>query len=100
MSAEPPEQSTGAEPGEPRDVADERALLLDYLDYYRDVIASRAKSLSSTAFRCTVLPSGWTPAGMIVHLTYMERRWFRWGLLAEQVDRPFGDRVDEDPRGP
>src|SRR5262249_54016136 len=40
------------------------------------------------------LPSGWTPLELLVHLTMMERRWFRWGFAGEQVDDPWGDWDD------
>lgn len=46
--------------------------------------------MSEEELRGSRLPSGWTPLGLLKHLTYMERRWFRWGFLAEAVEHPWG----------
>ena len=35
------------------------------------------------------VPSGWTPLGLLVHLTAMERRWLVWGFLGEPVEDPW-----------
>ena len=32
---------------------------------------------------------------MLSHLAHMERRWFVWGFLGEQVDDPWGDDRDD-----
>ena len=50
--------------------------------------------LPETELRTGRLPSGWTPLELIKHLTYMERRWFCWGFLAEQLSAPLGDEDD------
>ena len=50
--------------------------------------------LPAAAQRTSSLPSGWTPLELLNHLAHMERRWFVWGFLAEQVDDPLGDEVD------
>src|SRR3954452_22362053 len=67
------------------------ALLLGYLDYYRSVIAAKITGLSDAQLRSTPLPSGWTPLGLLNHLVHMERRWFRWGFLAENINDLHGD---------
>lgn len=80
MSAELPDSS-----------ADTAELLSSFLDYYRAAIARTLDHLDEADLRRSRLPSGWTPLQLLKHLTYMERRWFQWGLLAEQVDDPWGD---------
>lgn len=78
---------------EPDDqLSDAKDLLLAYLDYYRSAIARKITGLSEAELRTSRLPSGWTPLGLVTHLAYMERRWLRWGFLAEEVDEPWGDR--------
>jgi hypothetical protein len=77
----------------PRSIDDPAALLLDYLDYYRAVIARKIDGLSEDDLRTGRLPSGWSPLEMVKHLVYMERRWLRWGFQAEPVPDPFGDHV-------
>ncbi len=81
---------------EPASTPDLRGLLLDYLDYFRAVIAAKIEGLPDDGLRGTVVPSGWTPAGLVEHLTQVERRWLRWGFLAEPVEDPWRDH---DPDG-
>jgi uncharacterized damage-inducible protein DinB len=81
---------------EPSATPDLRGLLLDYLDYYRAVIASKIEGLRDGTLTQTVVPSGWTPAGLVNHLVNVERRWLRWGFLAEPVAHPWRD---DDPAG-
>jgi len=77
---------------EPASTDDLRGLLLDYLDYYRGVVVAKISGMSSADLRHSQLPSRWTPAGMLTHLAFMERRWLQWGFLGEQLADPWGDR--------
>jgi uncharacterized protein DUF664 len=74
-----------------RRLSDPSDLLLGYLDYYRSVVARKLDGLPDAELRTARLPSGWTPLELLKHLVYMERRWLRWGFLAEPVDEPLGD---------
>ena len=87
--------SLTADGSEPGTAADLRGLLLDYLDFYRSVVAGKVTGLGEDELRSSRLPSGWTPAGMVVHLTFMERRWLQWGFLGEPVAEPWGDVADD-----
>jgi len=83
---------------EPRlDSADPGEQFAAYLDYYRAVVARKVEGLTDAQLRTSLLPSGWTPLEMVSHLAHMERRWFVWGFLGEQVDRPWGDNADDAP---
>ncbi len=82
------------EPG--RYSTDPKELLLDYLDYYREVVAAKIDGLSAQEMTTSRLPSGWSPLELLRHLVYMERRWLRWGFGAEQVVDPHGDVDDRD----
>ncbi|GAB3779333.1 DinB family protein [Nocardioides ungokensis] len=62
-----------------------------YLDFYRDTCLAKCRSLPEQELRRPLLPSGWTPLELLWHLAHMERRWFVWGFLGEQVDEPWGD---------
>lgn len=79
-----------------RDIADPQEILLGFLDYYRSAVERKVGELSEQDLRTSRLPSGWTPLELVKHLVYMERRWFRWGFLAEQIDDPFGDEDDQE----
>jgi len=74
-----------------RRLDDPKEVLLGFLDYYRSVIARKIEGLTDAEMRESRLPSGWSPLELVKHLVYMERRWLRWGFLAEQVPDPRGD---------
>jgi len=76
----------------PITLAEPRDLLDAYLDYYRAALLRKLDGLGEQDMRTSRLPSGWTPLELLVHLTYVEQRWFRWAFLAEQVAEPWGDR--------
>ncbi|GIF51214.1 hypothetical protein Afe04nite_57530 [Asanoa ferruginea] len=79
----------------PRDLADPKTLLLDYLDYYRVVVGRKVVGLAPAELGRSHLPSGWTPLELLKHLVYMEERWVRWGFAAEPVPHPWGDQDDD-----
>jgi hypothetical protein len=76
------------EPGPSTDV---RELFLRYLDYYRQTVDEKVRSMAPEQLRTSRLPSGWSPLELVKHLVFMERRWFVWGFLGEQVPDPWGD---------
>ncbi len=77
---------------EPRhDVKGEGPLFSAYLDFYREQLIAGVLSLSPEAQRTTLVPSGWTPIELLSHVLHMERRWFVWGFLGEDVEEPWGD---------
>lgn len=80
---------------EPASSGDLRALLLDYLDFYRSVVAAKIAGLDEDALQETRVPSGWTSAGLLNHLAHMEQRWLHWGFRAEPVPEPWGDASGE-----
>ncbi|MGH3241055.1 MAG: DinB family protein [Spirillospora sp.] len=84
MIEEPPDTLTGS-----------RELLLAYLDYYRATLLRKLDGLSEDDLRTSRVPSGWTPLGMLKHLAFVERCWFRWGFAAEQVDEIWGEQVPD-----
>ena len=89
MKASP---ESAAEP--PDTLTDPRELALAYLDYYRAALLRKLDGMPEEDLRSARLPSGWVPLALLKHLAFVERRWFRWGFAAEQVDPIWGD---EDP---
>lgn len=79
---------------EPASTPDLRGLLLDYLDFFRGVVAEKLGGLDDADLTGSVVPSGWTPSGLVHHLVNVERRWLEWGFLAEPVDDPWPDAAD------
>jgi len=80
---------------EPASTPDLRGLMLDYLDFLRGVVADKVEGLSEGELASSVVPSGWTPAGLVNHLVNVERRWLRWGFLAEPLPDPWRDATDD-----
>jgi uncharacterized damage-inducible protein DinB len=62
-----------------------------YLDFYRETVIRKVTSLSEEERHNSRLPSGWTPLGLLFHLACMERRWFVWGFLGEDIGDPWPD---------
>ena len=73
------------------DTADPAALFAGYLAFYRQAAVDKVTALSPEDQRVPRVPSGWTPLELLNHLAFMERRWFAWGFLGEDVDEPWGD---------
>ncbi len=69
----------------------ERAALQEYLQAQRDSVLAIVAGLDEAGLHRSVVPSGWSPAGMIMHLAGAERYWCQ-GLVA-------GTAVEPDPVG-
>src|SRR5437773_9849622 len=76
----------------PKALADPRQLLDAYLDYYRDAVLRKIDGMPEEDLRRSRLPSGWMPLELLVHLTWVERRWFRWDFAGDRLPDPWGDR--------
>lgn len=84
-------------PAEPATtLSDPAALLVGYLDFYRDAALRKLDGLSDEQLRHSRVPSGWTPLELLKHLAFVELRWLRWGFAAEPVAEPWGDRGPDD----
>ena len=55
----------------------ELTALLHFLDAQRSSVLAIIEGLDDEALRTAVLPSGWTPLGLIEHLTDAEWVWFQ-----------------------
>jgi uncharacterized damage-inducible protein DinB len=78
----------------PRQVG-ERQTLESFLDFYRETIPWKLSGMSDEDLRKPIVPSGWSSLGMVKHLAYVERNWFRIRFAGEQ-DLPV-PWTDEDP---
>jgi uncharacterized damage-inducible protein DinB len=75
----------------PKSLEDPREILLQQLSYYRATLLSKLDGLSEDQLTTSILPSGWSPLGLLKHLVFVERRWMQWGFEAENVPDPWGD---------
>lgn len=65
--------------------------LLKWLDAERAHVAEQMQAMPAEARRRSQVPSGWTPRGVVRHLTLdVERVWFRAVMAGERVELPQG----------
>jgi hypothetical protein len=55
----------------------EKSALLAFLDAQRAIVLAIVADWPEDTLRTPVLPSGWTPLGLIKHLGFAERHWFQ-----------------------
>jgi uncharacterized damage-inducible protein DinB len=77
---------TGNQPEDPED-----QVLLAFLDAQRDSVLSIVERLDEEAWHRSVVPSGWTPAGLVEHLGGAERHWFQWVVAASDAELPWDE---------
>jgi hypothetical protein len=73
----------------PADAAD-RALL-SFLQAQREVVLALVVGLDEAAWQLSVVPSGWTPAGLVAHLAGAERHWFQGVTAGSQTELPWDE---------
>jgi hypothetical protein len=74
----------------------DRADLLGALSYQRASVRSIVDGLSEEAWHTSVVPSGWTPAGLVAHLGGAERHWTCGVILDHDPGHPFDGDADAD----
>ncbi|MET7961680.1 DinB family protein [Micromonospora zamorensis] len=65
---------------------DERAILDSFLDFHRGMLLRKLRGLSDADARRRLVPSATTLAGLVKHLTLVERNWFPTLLAPEPGD--------------
>jgi hypothetical protein len=77
---------TGNRPEETEDQA-----LLAFLDVQRDAVLSIVAGLDEEAWHRSVVPSGWTLAGLVEHLGGAEWHWFQGVVAGADPEPPPAD---------
>jgi hypothetical protein len=77
----------------------EAAALIWFLDAQRSSVLAIIDGLPEDALRANVLPSGWTPIGLVEHLGYAERHWFQQVMRGSEDELPW-PTDDSDDTGP
>jgi hypothetical protein len=78
----------------------DRPALLAALEYQRASVRSIVDGLSEAHWHTSVVPSGWTPAGMVAHLGGAERHWTCQVILDDDPGHPFDEDVGDEPYDP
>jgi hypothetical protein len=68
-------------------MANETDLLVGFLDAQRDHVVEILRGLDEEQLRSSMLPSGWTPLGLVKHLALgVEHYWLRCIVAGESLD--------------
>jgi hypothetical protein len=78
----------------------DRPALLAALEYQRASVRSIVAGLSEEHWHTSVVPSGWTPAGMVAHLGGAERHWTCGVILDHDPGHRFDADADDEPYDP
>ena len=76
------------------EAATEKAALMTWLQHQRDSVVAIVADLDPGLAGTSVVPSGWTPAGLVWHLAGAEYFWAEWvlkGPISPDSDEPRGD---------
>ena len=73
--------------------------VLDFLAAQREAVLSIVEGLDEQAWHRSVVPSGWTPAGLVEHLGGAEWHWFQ-GVVSGKVPEPEPGDEDRPPYDP
>ncbi len=78
----------------------DRQALLRFLDAQRASVLEIVNGLDEDALRTVVVPSGWTPLGLIEHLGQAERHWFQSVATGSEAPLPWPDDAGADDDAP
>jgi Protein of unknown function (DUF664) len=78
----------------------ERDRLQHFLDQQRKAVVTIIEGLDEAQLHTPVLPSGWTPIGLIRHLAGAEAMWFQWVVRGTQPQMIWVDGIDDPPYDP
>jgi hypothetical protein len=73
----------------------EKERLQHFLDAQRRGVLAVIDGLSPQALATSVVPSGWTPLGLVEHLGHAEWHWFQQVVLGSTEPPPWHDRAGE-----
>ncbi|MEU4422230.1 DinB family protein [Actinoplanes sp. NPDC024001] len=72
-------------------IDDEKAALHEFLTYQRAAVQAVLDGLDEAELHKAVLPSGWSPIGLVEHLGHAERHWFQEVVTGSVTPMPWPD---------
>ena len=75
-------------------------MLRTFLRAQRESVLAVVEGLSEEAWHRSVVPTGWTPAGMLEHLGGAEWHWFQGVVAGKQPELPGDVEEDQPPYDP
>ena len=86
-----PPPSSGEDRPEPPYAAPPEEMVASFLDFLRATMRWKLEGLSEEEATRQIAPSGLSLLGMVKHLAYVERWWFRRVFAGEAVDFPWSE---------
>jgi hypothetical protein len=77
-------------------VADERSMLMSFLEYFRSVLLRKVYGLTTEQAQLRLPPSGLHLHGLVRHMAYVENYWFVKAFSGSSEPHPFDDPTDVD----
>jgi Protein of unknown function (DUF664) len=77
-------------------MTEEARVLEHFLDAQRAAVLAIVEGLDDRQLRTPVLPSGWTPLGLIEHLGHAERHWFQQVATGSEPALPWPAEASDD----
>lgn len=81
---------------------DDARTLLGFLQFQRDSVLKVVEGLPEEDWQTSVVPSGWTVAGMLFHLCGVEHHWLQDAVMGRAAEPPSSNEEEEeapyDPR--
>ena len=81
--------TVGNQPAEGQD-----QILLEFLAVQREAVLAIVEGLHEEAWHRSVVPTGWTPAGLVEHLGGAEFHWFQIVVAGAEIELPEGEEME------
>jgi uncharacterized damage-inducible protein DinB len=75
-------------------VSSDDQLLLDFLAAQRGIVLGIVEGLAEEAWHQSVVPTGWTVAGLVEHLAGAEFHWFQMVVADAEMELPEGEEME------
>ncbi len=82
---------------DPPSDSDELHMLVGWLDYQRETVPAKVEGVTLEDAVRPLVPSGTTLLGLVKHLAYVERYWFRMMFVGQRLPDIWTDPNDPDP---
>jgi len=69
-------------------------VLLEFLAAQRGAVLAIVEGLDEEAWHRSVVPTGWTPAGLVEHLGGAEFHWFQMVVAGAEIELPEGEEME------
>jgi uncharacterized protein YndB with AHSA1/START domain len=77
---------------QPADADD--SVLMEFLAAQREAVLAIVDGLDQEAWHRSVVPTGWTPAGLVEHLGGAEFHWFQMVVAGAEIELPEGEEME------